>query len=334
MIKRMKRAGNLMEKIWDFDNIALAAHKAFKGKREKVEVRDFMANFTENIQLLRNQLLSGNVAVGDYHYFKIFDPKERLICAASIRERVLHHAIMNVCHPYFDSKLIYDTYATRPEKGVYQALDRLKSKMCAKPYFAKLDVRKYYDSIDHNILKGILSKLFKDKDLIKLFDRIIDSYSSSAGKGLPIGNLTSQYFANIYLSGLDHYMKEVVGAPVYVRYMDDVVLLADTKMEVKSMVAKFTDYASSLLALELKPPLIGQTKNGVSFLGYKVLPGQLYLNGRSKRRFRHKLLALERRHREGVISDQEYGRAITPLIAFTRHAQALSFRRSCLKMIG
>ncbi len=329
----MKRVGNLMERICELENIVLAAHKAFRGKRDKAQVRDFSANFTDNIQQLHSELLSGEIQVGNYHYFKIFDPKERLICAAPIKERILHHAIMNICHPYFDRRLIYDTYATRPQKGVYQALERVKRKMEAKKYFAKLDVRKYYDSIDHEILKKQLRRIFKDEKLLNLFDRIIDSYAVTPGKGLPIGNLTSQYFANIYLSDLDHYMKEDVGVPTYVRYMDDVLLLGDSVAEIKDCADKFVAYASARLSLTIKPPLIGLCREGVGFLGYKVQPSVLYLNGRSKRRYRHKLLGLERARTMGVLADQEYGRKITPLVAFTRHAQALYFRQSCMKLI-
>ena len=225
----MKRVGNLKERIVDIDNVALAAHKAFRGKRGKSEVREFVKDFSTNISALRDEIESGNIIIGNYHYVTIFDPKERIICAADLKERILHHSIMNICHSRFDKALIYDTYATRPGKGVYAALDRARLAMCRYNYYAKLDVRKYYDNIDHTILKSIIRGLFKDKWLLTLLDRIIDSYSVYSGKGIPIGNLTSQYFANIYMSGLDHYMKETLSVPVYIRYMDDGVIFSNDK---------------------------------------------------------------------------------------------------------
>ena len=326
----MKREGNLKEKIVDLDNVALAAYKAFRGKRGKREVVEFVRNFNENISFLREELESGRIRIGDYHYFTIFDPKERVICAAGLKERILHHAIMNVCHSRFDKALIYDTYATRPGKGVYAALDKAIWAMGKYEFYAKLDVRKYYDSIDHVVLKRILHSLFKDKWLLTLFERIIDSYSSSNGKGIPIGNLTSQYFANIYMSGLDHYMKENVGVPLYIRYMDDVLICCDDKSCLRSYVQTFREYAMRELMLEIKQPQLGNCSTGVSFLGYRVLPGYMLLNGRSKKRFRSKFQEYDRMYSLGLLSDKEYSLRLTPLIAFTRHAQAKAFRRSCV----
>jgi retron-type reverse transcriptase len=330
----MKRVGNLWNQVVDLDNLALAAHKAFRGKEGKGEVVRFRAQFTEELQRLRQEILTDTMDVGDYHYFTIRDPKERLICAASLRIRILHHALMNVCHEYFDRRLIYDTYATRPGKGSYAALDRAKDKMKQYPYYVKLDVRKYYDSIDHRLLKKQLSAIFKDANLQNLFYRIIDSYAVSEEKGLPIGNLTSQYFANLYLSGLDHYMKEQVGAKVYIRYMDDVLMMGESRARLKEMANCFTLYADRQLQLKIKPPQIGRCSSGVSFLGYRVFPGYLQLNGRSKRRFRSKLLDYHQQLRNGVLSEDECAMGVVPMLAFLGHAKSYHFRRACMKILG
>lgn len=149
----MKRTGNLIYQIADYDNLYLAYAKACRGKQQKQEVLDFHKNFDKNIQTLRKEILSGNVDVGCYHYFKIFDPKERTICAASFKERVLHHALLNVCHDYFDNSLIDTTYATRTGKGLYAAVNKAIEGMSRYPWSAKLDYRKYYDTISHDILK-------------------------------------------------------------------------------------------------------------------------------------------------------------------------------------
>ncbi len=330
----MKRQGNLKDKITDLDNVALAAHKAFRGKRGKSEVREFACNFNENIAKLRREIENGSIVIGDYHYFKIYDPKERVICAASLKERILHHSIMNVCHSRFDKALISGTYATRPGKGVYAALDKAKSSMKRFAYYAKLDVRKYYDNVDHAVLESIIRRLFKDKWLIELFDRIIDSYSVVPGKGIPIGNLTSQYFANIYLSGLDHYMKEVCKTPVYIRYMDDVMLFCNDKEVLKYMVNEFISYSSKELKLSIKQPQIGKCCTGCSFLGYKVMPGYLLLNGNSKRRFRRKLYECTKMYNCGELDDREYEMRLIPLLAFTLHASSKCYRKACVGIMN
>lgn len=326
----MKRQGNLKEQILDLDNMALAAHKAFRGKRGKNEVRKFFSNFNDNITRLRDDIATGANIVGNYRYFTIYDPKERVICAASLEERILHHAIMNICHSRFDKALVYDTYATRPGKGVYAALDKARIAMKGYSFYAKLDVRKYYDSIDHNVLKNALRRLFKDRWLLELLDRIIDSYSVVPGKGVPIGNLTSQYFANLYLSGLDHFMKEVQKVPVFIRYMDDVLLLHNDRESLKAAVEAYRNYSFTNLKLEIKQPLMGKSSAGVRFLGYRVMPGYMLLCGNSKRRFRTKLTEYAKMYSVGEIDDAEYGARLTPLLAFTRHASAKCFRKSCI----
>lgn len=328
----MKRVGNLWNRIVDLDNIALAAHKAFRGKRMKVEVRDFTKNFHENLTVLRNSLIDGSYSFGDYHYFKIFDPKERQICAAPLKERILHHAVMNVCHEYFDRRLISDTYATRPQKGIYKALERLRRKAVSFEYYAKLDVRKYYDSIHHSVLKSQLRRIFKDKHLLSLFDRLIESYSVGSERGLPIGNLSSQYFANTYLSALDHFMKEKRGIAVYIRYMDDVIMLSNDRVKLKAAVNDFIEYSRTNLLLEIKPPLIGRIRNGVNFLGYRVYPRRMYLSSRSKLRFRKKLLTYTKRLSSGEYSEKEFNQHIVPLTAFCQQAVSRSYRAECIRI--
>lgn len=328
----MKRVGSLKSKILDYDNILLAAHKAFKGKRGKYEVQEFLLDFDANISELILSLENETIDLGNYHYFKIYDPKERKICAATLKERIVHHALMNVCHDFFDKRLIYDSYATRPGKGVYAALDRVKDRMRYYKYYAKLDVKKYYDNIDHSVMYDKLSHIFKDSWVLSVFKQIIDSYNVTEGKGLPIGNLTSQYFANLYLSDLDHYMKEVLHIPIYIRYMDDVLILMNDSMDIKRAVDQFVKYAQDKLSLTIKPPVLGKTEQGIPFLGYKVMAGYLLLGGRSKRRYRHKLLAYSNCFHKGEFTEKDYANHLTPLTAFALHASSKSFRRSCIEL--
>lgn len=322
----MKRAGYLTERIADTDNLLAAYYKASRGKRMKGETLRFSASLDEEIARLRAAVLSGRVEAGDYTYFRIHDPKPRMICAAAFRERVLHHAVMNVCHPYFERQLIETTYATRPGKGIYQAIGRARRGLRRYGYVAKFDFRKYFDSIDHAILKGKLRRLFKDARLLCLFDTIIDSYSRAAGKGVPIGNLTSQYFANHYLSGFDHYVKEVLGAGEYVRYMDDFLVFASTREELEGYIEEIRGYASAELSLTLKPVISLSSDAGVPFLGYTVYPHKVLLNSRSKRRLGQKMKEYDFLRESGAWGEVRYMEHITPLLAFAGYGYTKSLR--------
>ena len=322
----MKRVGNLMSQIVTVENLMLAYYKACRGKRHKASVVSYSRNLYQNILMLRQQIIGGTMAVGEYHYFNISDPKPRLICAASFPERVLHHAIINICKPYFERHLIYDTYATRDNKGIYAAIARAQKAVKRYDYVAKLDVRKYFDSISHKILKNRLERLFKDEALLRMLYRIIDSYSSSEGRGLPIGNLTSQYFANFYLSFCDHYIKECLHIPFYVRYMDDMLLFGETKEQVREYVNRISKYLSEEYLLSLKCPQILRCSSGVSFLGYKLKRGYLMLNSRSKVRLKRKMCRCDKYYKEEIWDEATCYNRIIPLLAFAKKAETHNLR--------
>ena len=315
-----------MEKICDVDNLLWAYHNARKGKQHRTYVAEYSKNLFDNIVRLRHALLSGEVSMGQYRYFYIYDPKLRKICAADFEERIVHHAIINVCHPYFDRNLIYDSYASRKEKGVYAAIYRARAAMRSASYLAKLDVKSYFDSVSHTVLKQKLRRMFKDKSLLSLFDKIIDSYQSSPGRGIPIGNLTSQYFANFYLSFLDHYIKEELKVPVYIRYMDDMLLFGNTPEQVREYVRKVSAFVTEQLLLILKPPVLGPTRSGVSFLGYSLYPHKILLNRRSKIRFKRKIHEYTRLYLSGQWDDNRYKQHMIPLLAFTQKAYTRRLR--------
>lgn len=326
----MKREGDLFDKIIDFENIALACSKAFKGKSNTKEVYRFRSNLIDRIGRIRRDLLNRNFDFGDYRQFTIYEPKERIISAPNLMQRIVHHSVMNICHKYFEKKYIYNCYASRPGKGVHAAVNSVFKASTKSTLYVKLDFRKYFDSIDHNILKHKLSRMFKDKRLLDLFFKIIESYEVKEGKGLPIGNLTSQYFANLYLSDLDHYVLEHIGVKYYCRYMDDVVILASDNISLHSIVEKIMSISKIELALELKTPVYGQVKDGLVFLGYKIFHDRIELSGKSKRRYRRKIKLNHRLHSEGIIHDGVLADRIRALISFTNHAKSVKFRRSCM----
>lgn len=323
----MKREGYLMERIADPDNLRLAFWKARKGKEDKPEVAEYRSHLDSNLTELRGELLRGDVRVGDYRYFRIYDPKERLICAAAFRERVLHHALMNVCHPVFERFQTDDSYATRIGKGQYAALEKAKIHTRRYRWFCKLDVRKFFDNIDHEVLYIMLRLRFKDPALLGLFRQIIDSYRTAPGRGLPIGNLTSQYFANYYMAYADHHVRERLRIPAYVRYMDDMVLWHNDKEVLLSITRALTSFIKESLGMTLRTPCINSTDKGVPFLGYVLFPGRVRLNRHSKKRFLRKMNSYDVKLDTGEWSQTEYALHVQPLVAFTRFADTQAFRR-------
>lgn len=327
----MKRVNFLMPIIFEKKNLYKAFWKARKGKDGKQYVQKYRKNLESNLELLSNQIQSTEVKVGDYNYFKIFDPKERLICAAAFEERVLHHALMNVCHSSFEQYQIYDSYASRKNKGQYAALERARYFQRKNKWFLKLDVRKYFDSINHEILMSLLNRRFKEKSLLDIFKKIIDSYHVTASRGLPIGNLTSQYFANHYLALSDHFIKEQLKVKAYVRYMDDMVLWHNDKDKLLAAGGRLSEFLSKKLDIAIKPFCLNKTHLGLPFLGYVVFKDKLHLNERSKKRFRNKLKQYGNYLATGRWTEQAYYDRITPLLAFTQKAASKKFREQCLK---
>jgi len=313
------------------ENLRLAWLKARRGKRGKCEVIDFGRNLDANLASLREDLLAGCVRVGEYHYFTIKDPKERLICAASLRERVLHHAIMNVCEPVFERALIDQTYACRNGKGRLKALEQAREYAHRYRYFLKLDIRKYFDSVDHGVLQAMLERKFKDRTLLDLFGRIIDSYQTGEDRGIPIGNLTSQHFANSYLGFVDHFVKESLRIPAYVRYMDDMALWSDEREELKAGLKKLGCFLGDVLRLQIKEhPYLNRTRHGMEFLGFRVLPDRFLVGRRAGRRFVRRVRGITRDAEAGVLPEWEAQSRLTSMTAFVAQADSLEWCRRYL----
>lgn len=323
----MKRAGNLMAEIADRENLLLAFWKAQRGKRAASEVVRFRARLEEELAALRRALLDGPFVPGVYASFTIHDPKERVICAAPFCDRVAHHALMNRCHDVFEAYQIHDSYACRTGKGTHRAVLRARAFAGRFSHCLKLDVRRFFDSIDHEVLRGLLRRRFKDRRVLEIFDAIIGSYETAPGKGVPIGNLTSQYFANHYLGTLDHFVKEKLRCRGYVRYMDDFLLFHDEPGPLKTWLREVSAFVEGELRVSLKPPCLVPLPRGVTFLGFRVFPGRVTLSRRSRLRFHRKLAAAQERLHSGDWDEAETARHVEPLIAFVRHGASAGMRR-------
>ncbi len=266
----MKRINNLYDKIISLENLQLADQKARKGKRNTYGVIRHDVNREENIKKLHKTLKERAFQTSTYDTFKIYKPKERLIFRLPYYpDRIVHHAVMNVMEPIWKSVFTRDTYSCIKNRGIHACAKRLKKDLQddfeGTKYALKIDIKKFYPSIDHGIMKGILRRKIKDQDLLLLLDGIIDS-----APGVPIGNYLSQYFANLYLAYFDHWIKEKKQRKYYYRYADDIVILAPTKAELHILLADMRQYLETRLKLHIKEnyQVFPVEARGIDFVGY------------------------------------------------------------------
>jgi len=317
----VKRVGGIFGKVLERDNLELAFYKACRGKRAHADCLSFAVHLHEELDRLRDGLADGSYPIGNYHRFRINDPKEREICAAPFCERVLHHALMNVCEPYFERWLEPTTFACRKDMGQLKAVEAARRNARTRMWYMKCDFRKYFDSIPHAGLIRMLERRFKDKDVLMWFKRIIATYEKTPQTGIPIGNLTSQHLANLYLDPLDRLHRSL--KVKYVRYMDDFVYWSDSKEALLAMRERLERFAADELGLVLKcPPHIQRTSCGMDFLGYRVMRGDLKPSRASLRRYRRKVTFYERLVEAGVWNEADYERHVTPMTSFLAHARS------------
>jgi len=331
----MKRAGNLYPKIYQYENLMLAFCKASRGKRSRPDVISFGNHLEANIHKLRQDLITHCPDLGHYRFFRVNDPKPRAICAASFPERVLHHAIMNVCEPVFESYAIFDSHACRKGKGNHNALARVQTFTRKYSWYLKLDIKKYFDSIDQGVMMDGLTRRFKDRELLDLFVQLLATYHTQPGKGLPIGNLISQHLANFYLGLFDHWIKEEMQVKGYVRYMDDFIVLGPDKSFVKEKLHQIQHYLNGKLCLTVKENVqLNRCCYGIPFLGYRVFSSHMRLSLYSRQRFVDKFRAYEKKWVEGEWSMGELVRHMEPLIAVTRKARTTALRQQIIERFG
>lgn len=327
----MKRSPVRLSDIADWTNLSRAFFEAARGKRRRKDVAAFGLDLETQLSRLRAQILSGEIAVGKYRSFRVYDPKPRLIQAPDFRERVLHHAIMAHVGPVIDRGLVFDCYACRAGKGPLAAEKRAHYHARRHPWFCQIDIRGYFASIDHITLIQILERRFKNKGLLALLRRIIGSTPAAPGRGLPIGALTSQYFANLYLAGADRLILEESEAQGYVRYMDDLVWWGESRAAAHAVFEKVSIHIERDLKLEIKLPFrCGRSIHGLCFCGYRILPNRLLLTRRRKQRYSLCRQRAEQAYARGLISARTLQSHYASAFGMTAHADAASWRREQL----
>ncbi|MBN2891591.1 MAG: hypothetical protein JXL97_06980 [Bacteroidales bacterium] len=327
----MKTHKNLFPQVCSFQNLLLAYKKAKRGTKQTYETNDYYFNLETKLLELQQKLITQTYQPAEYRYFEIHEPKKRTISVATFTDRIVHHAVVNVLEPIYEKIFIYHSYATRKNKGTHKAVFKAQEYLQKNVWFLKSDIQKYFDNINHEILIKIISRKISDKKLLQLIEKIIDnskghansvtqqrscsfnctgiatsvapvcSFSNIAemsatkvavpNSGLPIGNLTSQFFANVYLHELDNFVKNNLHQKFYIRYMDDFVIFSNNKQSLKDILPKIEDFLSENLSLNLKPKatIINQHTNGLSFLGTRIFRSVIRIKSENLKRISKKV---------------------------------------------
>ena len=302
-----------------------------RGKRRKPDVIEFACNLEDNIFALRDELLLGIWECGGYKKFSVKDPKPRTIHKATVRDRVLYQAVYQVLYPIFDTIFIFDSYSSRIGKGTHAGIKRLENFLCKlsrnnthQVYTLKCDIKKYFDSINHEILMNLLRGKVRGKKTLELLGKIIDSFHKTPGKGLPLGNVTSQIFANVYLNSFDWYMKKNLRIRYYIRYNDDFVILSCDKNELHELVRYIVCFLNKELKLELHPDkiLIRNLHQGIDFLGAVLLPHRIVPRTRTKNRITKKSANLLEPLKKGQISKEKFNQSIASYLGHLSHTKS------------
>lgn len=291
------------EEIISIENLLSAWKEFLVGKKNRKDVQEFQLRIMDNILSLHSDLKNKTYIHGGYEAFSINDPKPRNIHKASVRDRLLHHAIYRVLYPYFDKKFIHDSYSCRVGKGTHKALERFNAfaRKVSKNntqtcWVLKCDIRKFFASIDQEILMRVLKRYVQDEEILWLLERVIESFNSGkVGVGLPLGNLTSQLLVNIYMNEFDQYMKHVCRKKYYIRYADDFVIMSSDKKHLEELTVFISDFLNEKLKLMLHPKkvYIKTIASGVDFLGWIHFPYRRVIRTVTKKRMFKKLSASE-----------------------------------------
>ncbi len=344
----MKRLGRVWPELISFDNLYSAYLKARKGKQSVSSVAKFTLNLESELLSLQQELREFRYRPGRYRLFTIYERKKRQIAAAPFRDRVVHHAVINLIEPTIDRRFIFDSYACRHDKGVHAAVNRYQQWSTRYPYVLKMDIEQYFPSIDQAILKTKLRHYLKDRYTLELLDRIIATAPAATGRGdliyypgddllspivrstgLPIGNLTSQFLANLYLDALDHFIKERLQVHAYLRYVDDLVILGRDKVQLHAIRENIRQrLEEDHLRLHPRKAHIYHTARGIDLFGYQVFPHKRRLRSDNGHAFRRRLRKMAGLYYENALDWEEIHPRVRSWIGHAIHGETEGLRRS------
>ena len=312
------------EKIISPENLFLAWHEFKRGKRKKKDVQQFEFSLEDNLFQLHFELQNKTYQHSQYTAFNVYDPKLRRIHKANVKDRVLHHAIFRILYPLFDQHFIFDSYSCRTKKGTHRAVNcleefanKLSQNNCKNIFALKCDIKKFFDSIDQKILLELIKTKIKDENSIWLIEGIIGSFE----KGIPLGNVTSQLFANVYLNELDQLVKHNLKEKYYLRYCDDFIILAESKNHLENLIGKLDDFLQSELKLNLHPNkiIIKKYRQGIDFLGYVIFPHHRILRTKTKKRILKKMRKKKEDLQNKVISEKKFKQSLQSYFGLLKH---------------
>lgn len=321
---------NLWHSIISIPNLLLAWREFKVGKRKKSGVAEFELFLEDTIFELHQHLIYKTYTHDIYQDFYISDPKRRHIHKASVRDRVVHQAIYRILYPMFDTHFIYDSFSSRKLKGTHYGVERA---YCAcrkasknwkkKIYVLKCDVKKFFDSVDHSILRRLIEKKVGCIDTMYLIDLLFKSFEKEDGKGLPLGNVTSQLFANVYLNKLDQFVKHNLKIKYYFRYCDDFITIHEDEKFLYNLIPKISGFLSRVLKLELHPKKVEvrSVTRGLDFLGYVILPHVIILRTRTKHRIIKKINIIRKQMIQGEISKEDFSSVLASYVGIISHCR-------------
>ncbi len=327
----VRRIGYIFEEVVSFENLLKAFYKAKKGAGKTEDANRFFYNLESEIAALQIELMTGDYQPGEYRKFTIYEPKERVISVAPFRDRVVHHAVVSVLEPIFEKVFIHDSYATRKKKGTHKAVLRAQEFIRKNRWFLKSDIKSYFASIDVDILLKITKRKIKDPQLMALLEKIFKN-GSEKHRGLPIGNLTSQFFANVYLNIFDHFVKEELKVKEYIRYMDDFVVFSEDKEVLKAIKNKVRDFLSTELKLTPKESAtyINSSTNGLGFLGKRVFPGTIRIKRENLKRSMANLKKRCFEFENNAISELRFTQSIASITEYLSEGNTYKFRNTLI----
>jgi retron-type reverse transcriptase len=330
---------NIFEETISLKNLFLAWEEFSDGKMKKIDVLEFKAKLKDNIFQLYRELKTRTYRHSHYTAFSVCDPKPRRIHKATAKDRVLHHAIFRILYPIFDKSFIFDSYSCRLEKGTHRAVRRLQ-KFCRKLsrnnrrniFALKCNIRKFFDSIDQDILLNLIQKKIQDKNALWLIEKIIKSFPV----GLPLGNVTSQIFANIYLNELDQFVKHNLREKYYLRYCDDFIILSEDENYLRKLILEINNFLRTKLKinLHLNKIIIRKYRQGIDFLGYIILPHHVVLRTKTKRRMIKKLHKKHSYSQKEIISKDSFNQSLQSYLGMLKHCEGYKIEKFLRKLYG
>ena len=334
---------NIFEKIISLDNLFSAWKEFKKGKTNKLDVQEFEFNLEENIFQLYNDLKNNRYKHGPYLAFYVRDPKLRHIHKALVRDRLFHHAVFRILYSIFDKSFIYDSYSCRLGGGTHFAVNRLEKfvrKLSVNNhrtiYALKCDIRKFFDSVDKEILFRIIKRKIKDNESLRLISIILNSFYKETGKGLPLGNVASQLFANIYLNELDQFVKHSLKVRYYLRYCDDFIILGQNKQYLLWLIDKLANFLGEKLNLHLHENkiIIRKHRQGIDFLGYVILPYHRVIRMKTRKRIINKIIGKREEFDGHLISQESSRHSLNSYLGVFSHCNGYELEKEVIWLSG